>query len=238
MKKYKKRKSKIIIVSLFPITILVLMVLYTYYGQSNNDIHSQPLYQLPNPAGFGIDVSEHQKIIDWDVIDQEQVDFAIIRTGYGYKEDGNIDLYFYENIKVAKQNGFDVGVYHYSYATSEEEARKEAEFVLSILDNMSLDLPVYFDFEDECHDSLSYDELNNITSTFLTTIENAGYKTGLYANLDRINRLDKNILDGHDIWIASYGSEPYYPGNIKMWQYTNQGKIDGISTHVDLNYSY
>lgn len=229
--------NKFLTVLFFPIIIILLMLANFLIDQPNHQAYSQQHFRQ-TPTGLGFDVSEHQQVIRWSDIDTQTYSFVIIRTGYGDASTGAIDQYFYENIKQAKEQGLKVGVYHYSYAMNASEAKQEAEFVLSILKGIQLDLPVYFDFEDECHDQLSSHEMNKIANAFLSTIEESHYTTGLYANSSRLNNLSPTLLEKHDIWVASYGQDPIYSGTVKLWQYTNQGKIEGISTDVDLNYSY
>ena len=105
----------------------------------------------------GIDVSSHQKTIDWAAVAGDNIDFAMIRLGFrGYGSSGslNVDNYFKNNINGAKANGLDVGVYFFSQAINVDEAIAEANFVLKHLNGMSLDYPVVFDWE-----SVSYTHL-------------------------------------------------------------------------------
>ena len=99
---------------------------------------------------FGVDVSRHQGAIDWKKAREAGVTFAFIRIGYrGYGKEGtlNLDQRFEENIVNAQKEGIDVGVYFFSQAINEEEAREEAEFVLDALEGYELQLPVVYDPE-------------------------------------------------------------------------------------------
>lgn len=187
----------------------------------------------------GIDVSEWQGAIDWDKVKGSGIEFAIIRTGYG-RGGNQADEYYVRNVKWAKKAGIKVGLYHYSYAESPEDAVKEAEFCLRIIDNEKLDLPIYFDIED---DSIS-NKNDNETRTqmcinFCSTIEKAGYWAGIYANKNWFdNYLDYDQLKArYTIWLAHYGIDS--PSlDCDIWQYTSSGKVDGISGKVDMNYMY
>ena len=187
----------------------------------------------------GIDVSEWQGAIDWDKVKNSGIEFAIIRTGYG-RGGNQADEYYVRNVKGAKKAGIKVGLYHYSYAESPEDAVKEAEFCLRIIDNEKLDLPIYFDIED---DSIS-NKNDNETRTqmcinFCSTIEKAGYWAGIYANKNWFdNYLDYDQLKArYTIWLAHYGIDS--PSlDCDIWQYTSSGKVDGISGKVDMNYMY
>lgn len=184
----------------------------------------------------GIDVSTWQGKIDWNAVKQDGIEFAIIRTGYGRGGENQIDNMFYDNIKGAKSAGLDVGVYHYSYAESPEDARTEAKFCLSILNGESLDLPVYFDIEDQSiaikHDR---DTRTQMCINFCTEIENVGYWAGVYANLNWFNNyLNKDELaKRYTLWLAQYNETQDMSADI--WQYTSSGKVNGINGNVDMN---
>lgn len=189
----------------------------------------------------GIDVSVWQGNIDWNLVKQSGIDFAIIRSGWGYSECGDVDRYFYQNIKNAKNAGIQVGVYHYSYAESIYNAKQEAQYCLSILKsaNISLDLPIYYDIEDSSisnnHDKST---MTNMCIAFCTEIENAGYWAGVYANLNWFNNfLNKDELSNrYTLWLAQYNNIKEM--NCDIWQYTSSGRIDGISSNVDLDIMY
>ena len=187
----------------------------------------------------GIDVSEWQGAIDWDKVKNSGIEFAIIRTGYG-RGGNQADEYYVRNVKGAKKAGIKVGLYHYSYAESPEDAIKEAEFCLRIIDNEKLDLPIYFDIEDDSISSKNDNETRTkMCINFCSTIEKAGYWAGVYANKNWFdNYLDYDQLKArYTIWLAHYGIDS--PSlDCDIWQYTSSGKVDGISGKVDMNYMY
>ena len=184
----------------------------------------------------GIDVSKHQGVIDWKKVKAGGVEFAIIRIGYGGSAPVK-DERFEENYKNAKGNGIKVGVYLYSYADSESDLIKEYESVIDWLGNRDLDLPVYFDVEDKKMSSLSKSVLSNYVKTFCDKIEKAGYWAGIYANKNWLeNKLDMNYLKDYTVWLAQWTNSPTYKGSYAMWQYTSNGKVDGIGGRVDMNY--
>lgn len=189
----------------------------------------------------GIDVSVWQGGIDWSAVKNDGIDFAIIRSGWGYKNDGEMDKNFIRNIQNAKAAGVKVGVYHYSYATSVENARQEAEFCLSLVreSGVSLDLPIYFDIEDQ---SIAVNHDKNIRTemciAFCSEIEKNGYWAGVYANLNWYNNyLNKSDLaKRYTLWLAQYNDT--HDMNCDIWQYSSSGHINGISGNVDLNIMY
>lgn len=188
----------------------------------------------------GIDVSSWQKTINWSAVASSGIDFAMIRTGYGSENwDKQTDAYFEANYNGAVSNGIDVGVYHYSYATTPEEARKEAEMCLSILNGRALDFPVAFDMEDSCQKNLTPTQAAEIVIAFCDTIEQAGYDTAIYSYTNfYTSKLTDPRLNKYDKWVAHWGvDDPRYSGTLSMWQY-GSAPISGISGNVDMNYCY
>lgn len=207
-----------------------------------------------SPA-WGIDVSEHQGLIDWQKIKQSGVSFAIIRLGYGLRTSGSItiDKYFERNMIEAKKAGIDIGVYLYSYAQTVYASQLEAEQVITVLNRYKgyLSYPVWYDFEDSACASTSRRDINTQQIvTFCKTLEAAGYYTGVYTYKYYIeNYIDDSKLSSFDHWIAEYGindGEPHscsYSGEYGMWQYTSRGGDKILpncvqSTGLDLNFSY
>ena len=184
----------------------------------------------------GIDVSKHQGVIDWGKVKNDGIKFAIIRIGYGGSAPVK-DERFEENYKNAKAKGIKVGVYIYSYADSESDVKKEYEAVIKWLGGRHLDLPVYYDVEDKEMSSLSKNVLSNYVKIFCEKLENAGYWAGIYANKNWLEtKLDMNFLKDYTVWLAQWTNSPTYKGSYAMWQYTSNGKVDGIGGRVDMNY--
>lgn len=191
----------------------------------------------------GIDVSSHQGKIDWNLVAQDGVEFAIIRLGYrGYGKEGNLmeDAQFDANIQGAKAAGIKVGVYIFSQAITDEEVLAEADLVLKKIAPYELDCPVVYDVERTSADgrmnNLSVEERTHLTLLFCQTIENAGYKPMIYHNTQMgALMIDIAALEDYDKWYASYSDQMFYPYEYKIWQYSDKGKIQGISTDVDLN---
>ena len=183
---------------------------------------------------FGIDVSHHQGAIDWDTV-AGQIDFAIIRCGYGKNASSQDDRQWLNNVEACTRLGIPFGVYLYSYATSEDGARSEAEHVLRLIEGYEPSLPIYYDLEDSSIlENCSTADILNIARVFCNTIEEAGYTAGIYANYNwGANYLTSSEYDQWDRWIARYASAVGYSKDYSIWQYTSSGKIDGISGNVD-----
>lgn len=196
-------------------------------------------------ASFGIDVSKWQKDIDWEAVAASGVTFAIIRCGYRGSSTGCLveDPYFLQNIQGAKDAGIDVGVYFFTQAVNEVEAVEEASMVVALCRDYELDYPVFIDTESAGGngraDQLGAAERTAVCRAFCTTIQNAGYQAGVYASRNwYYERLQDEQLQEFVLWNAEYREAPLYTGNYSIWQYTSNGRINGINTRVDLNLSY
>ena len=138
---------------------------------------------IPNAVARGIDVSEHQGTIDWNQVKNADVGFAIIRCGYGSNMTSQDDKQWLRNVSECERLGIPYGVYLYSYATTTEQARSEAEHVLRLISGHNLSYPIFYDLEDSnTTGKLSNAQILSLTKTFCSTITNAGYSVGVYAN--------------------------------------------------------
>ena len=188
-----------------------------------------------------IDVSNYQGDIDFNAV-AKQVDGVIIRCGLTYW--GNFvpsaDKSWEANYKGFTDAGVPVGAYYYGVAKNAEQAKREAEQCIKLLEGKKLAYPIYYDVEEvNTQGSLSKTELTNVVIAFCNKLEQAGYYTGVYASLDWfLNRLDYATLSKRfTLWIAKWSNTN--PTLIHdMWQYSNKGHIDGISGDVDLNDCY
>lgn len=203
----------------------------------------------------GIDVSEYQGNIDWDKA-AEGLDFAIVRVGYRKSDTGEIteDRCARYNLQEARDRGLHLGAYFFSTAVSEEEAVEEARWVCELLAGYPITYPVAYNCEgfqdpDSRQYELTIEERSAIAQAFLDEVEAQGYTGMFYAAR---NELAENQLWNttalelkYRVWVAQYGGgsypeteKPQYSGKYVMWQYTNQGTVDGIDGAVDKNVSY
>ena len=189
----------------------------------------------------GIDVSGYQGNIDWKKVKNDGVKFAIIKLGTIYDEDENsIESTFEKNYNECIKNNIPVGVYVYNYCNSIEALKKGANWILEVLNKRALNLPVYLDMEDRTIVSEGKAALTNQCNEFAKILTNAGYKVGVYANLNWFeNYLEaKEFNSNISVWVAQYYKECEYEGEYDIWQYSSSGKVDGISGNVDMNYLY
>lgn len=215
------------------------------YGPEDFAMEGDYLTCLTGKSELGIDVSTHQLDIDWPKVAAAGIDFVMIRVGYrGYGQAGNMlpDENAQKNYEGAKNAGLKVGAYFFSQATSVEEAKEEAAFMLELIDGWKIDMPVVYDWERvDWVDSSRTKELPvetviECSKAFCREIAKAGYRPMVYFNwnLAHEERYLEALLD-YDMWLAMYDSAMDFPHAIDMWQYTDSGVVPGISTSVDIN---
>jgi len=185
----------------------------------------------------GIDVSKWQGVIDWTKVKGSgMVDFAIIRATCGTTY---TDPQLAANVQGCEANGIPYGFYHYTYATTVDEAKKEAEHFLSAIKSYKPSYPVFYDIEDPSIQNLGKTVLTDMAIAFGSAVEAAGYYAGIYASKYWFSSvLDYSRLKRFDCWLAQYASAPTWTGNYGIWQYSSTGQVNGISGNVDLNYCY
>lgn len=197
-----------------------------------------------NPANqpgvlLGIDVSHHQGTIDWNAA-RNEVDYVIIRCGYGLNLEKQDDRQWLNNVAACERLGIPYGVYFYSYATDLEQARSEADHALRLLRGHTPDFPVYYDLEDSSMASLNNGTIAAIAKTFCDAIVAAGYQPGIYANRNWWNtKLTDSVFhqSGWNKWIAHWTLGPDYSDSYDHWQYGGR-YVSGISGSVDADVYY
>ena len=192
---------------------------------------------------LGIDVSTWNGNINWTQVKNAGVSYVIIRTGFRGSTQGALieDAKFRQNIQGATAAGLKVGVYFFTQAVNEVEAVEEASMVLSQIKNYKITYPVFIDVESSGGraDGLDAGTRTKVINAFCQTIQNAGYRAGIYANKTWLNqKMNISALSGYKIWLAQYNTQVTYGGRYDMWQYSDKGRISGISTNVDMNLSY
>ena len=194
----------------------------------------------PKAICKGIDVSYHNGTIDWKRVKQSEVEYAIIRCGYGTNDKNQDDKKWEENVKGCIDNNIPYGVYLYSYADTVEKASSEADHAIRLLQGKKLKYPVYYDLEeDKLRDKISKQTIADIAQTFCDKLSAKGYTVGIYANKDWFtNYLTDSRFNNWTKWVAQYNTVCNYKGKYDMWQCSSTGRVPGISGNVDLNYSY
>lgn len=197
----------------------------------------------------GIDVSRWQQAIDWKTVKASGIKFAMLRLAHGTSKDIQFENYY----AGATEQGIPVGIYCYTLAKSVDEGIEEANTLLEMLDGKPLDYPIALDLESENQiKNMNKAARTELILAYKQIIEEAGYQFVVYANLNWLNNyIDQTKLaeENVDIWIARYCSQSLghrYEGggNVRMWQYSSTGQIDGILDaygryiNVDLDVCY
>lgn len=187
----------------------------------------------------GIDVSKWQGTIDWSAVKASGIEFAILKAG-GSDAGFYRDPMFETNYSGAKAAGIPVGAYYFvgKNCTSYADGVADAKRFIQILSGKAFEYPVYIDLE-----STTPADRAGATQAcigFAKTMEDAGYYCGIYASdfYGFKERLDISLLEHIDKWVARYGSNPTYVTEHGMWQYTDNGHVNGINGNVDLDEAY
>ena len=208
-------------------------------------------FKIMKAEVVGIDVSEWNGYIDWNLVSQTQ-DFAIMRIGYrGYRNPRLVlDSTFTQNMQGALNAGLQVGAYFFTTAINEAEAIEEANWAADRLAGYNVTYPVAIDVEwtngnhDGRSDYLSVWDRTQIVKAFCETIRARGYKPMIYASRDWFYYyLDMSQLQGYDVWVAHYtngglSNPTNYTGPYTTWQYSSKGIIPGVNGYVDMNICY
>lgn len=192
----------------------------------------------------GIDISQHQGTPDFQKIKGAGVKFVIARAGFGRN---NMDKSFARNAQECNRLGIPLGAYWFSYALTAEDAKKEAQYCLAAVKRYRLEYPVFYDLE---YASVGYAAKHGVTIdkklatqmalAFCSEIGKARYYASNYCNLDYAqNMFGQEVFDRFDFWFASYRST-CSRRDAGLWQYSDKGRISGISGNadVDLDYSF
>ncbi len=186
---------------------------------------------MPEVVASGIDISEFNGDVDIAAL-KGKVDFIIIRCGYGSDFVSQDDVQFAANVEKCEAAGIPYGVYLYSYAQNAAMAGSEAAHTLRLLRGKRPLYGVWYDVEDS---SLPEgDVLIDNCITYCDAIEKAGFYCGIYSFLYWMEtRLSDPRLDRFDKWVAQWNNTLDYEGSAGMWQYTNNGSINGKRFDLD-----
>lgn len=186
----------------------------------------------------GIDVSVHNGSIDWKKVKSSGIEFAILRAGYG-RELSQKDKKFEDNYAGTKAVNIPIGAYWYSYATTVDEAKVEAQVCIEILKNKQFEFPIYFDQEEKATLDTGKANCSAMVRAFCEVLEKNDYWAGLYTSRSVLStHIEDDIKTRYALWIAEWGDKLNYSGSVGIWQHSCKGSMNGISGDVDLNTGY
>ena len=225
-------------------------------GDEQDAEEAKPAPEPPDPPGAEavtgweggppyrfVDVSRYQGLIDWAQVAAAGYKGAMLKTvSTNYKlskrSDGlYIDPTFETNYRNARAAGLDVGVYYYTYATSEAMADEELAMLRQAVYGKEFSLPVCVDVEENKLKPMSTLDLTNLTAYALEQVEKMGFYAQLYTYTGYKYELDMARLSSRwDVWLADYtGKTPKVRFKYNAHQHTSKGSVPGISGNVDLN---
>lgn len=227
----------------------------------NNDFKKKtdpPTPPTPTPTTDTkvIDVSSFQPSIDFAKVKADGVQGVIVKCGFRHGESGALDedSDYMRYIKGAYDVGLPVGIYFFTEAVNAKEGKEEAQYTIKLWQKAGIPIsyPIGIDSENVFwtnpdgskgkgranSDMLSKAKRTEAIKAFCEEIKAQGYTPMIYASLSWFDDcLDMSQLP-YDVWCAQYYKECQYKGNVVMWQYTSDGKVNGIPKVVDLNHCY
>ena len=214
----------------------------------------------------GVDISAYQSAgkSNYVTAKSKGVDFAIIRTTFTYVSSGKmaVDSEWIEHYDKARAAGLMTGLYCFSQAITEKEAKAEANLICDTFEshikdkygstnyNAYLDMPIYMDDETGSgyrNNDVSKSKATKCVEAFCETIKSRGYTPGIYASTSFLkNRINGASLGSkYELWVAQYwAANAYVDSDYNKWQYSSSAKIagllnfDGDKCNIDVNYWY
>lgn len=206
----------------------VVLLLLPLWGTKRSGSLDAPVATLQ-----GIDVSHHQKRIDWKTVAQRHdLHFAFVKATEGRDFQ---DSLFADNWQTLQSLGVRRGAYHFFRAYS--SGKDQAQHFLDIVKLAPGDLAPVLDLETT--DGVAAEIMLEEVRVWLQTVErNLNVRPIIYTNQKFYEKYLAGIFDNYPLWIARYSNDmPFLSGGAlwKFWQYSNQGCLDGIDGEVDLN---
>lgn len=201
---------------------------------------------LKEDVKSAIDISSWQGNVDFEKVKNSGlVDFVIVRMGYGTTDtdDPVLDSKFKRNIEELKRLSIPFGIYLFGYAQNINASNKEVNFVEAYFNkyNIPNDTFIFYDAELTTFNNFYYSKpiYNMVIDNFVFKLNEKGYKNvGLYSNLHMLTKGSLSYEKKYPVWVAQYYNKCEYTEDYIGWQYTSDGKVEGIDGRVDMNIFY
>jgi lysozyme len=222
------KKAVFLVAITFAVGMLILSMLAVSFNYGFNPVN------YPSEKNYpvrGIDISHYQKSINWEKLQEQHIDFIIMKVTEG----GDFtDRKYKEYYDSALQRGYKIGVYHfYRFCT---DPQKQAQHFLSTIGSLKLDIlpAIDLEFGGNCKVTKSPEKIIEDLTLFLTIVEQGiGRKPLLYATMEFYSLYMKKRFDAYPLWIRDVFNKPGL--NWTLWQYTGRGRVNGIAGPVDKN---
>ena len=142
------------------------------------------------------------------------------------------DKQFARNLSECERLKIPKGIYLYSYATTETQAKSELAHILRLIKGHTFELPIFLDCEEPGTESFAPTACKIICDG----LKAAGFTPGIYTSTYWWNNYLNNVKD-YIRWVAQWNTTCTYNGNYLIWQYGTEN-IDGINGEVDANIYY
>ena len=178
----------------------------------------------------GVDISHYQKGLSIKQIKDAGNEFAIIKLTEGNFLIDNAAFAFYHE---AYTMWFPVGCYCYSHATTAEQARREAEFLLKTLNGFPMPCGIFLDVEEPKMLELGYKQLVSVLLAWCSAITDAGYVPGVYGSEYNLwaKVSPEDLPTDTLVWVAHYGKQPDVACD--LWQSSDSGSVGGVTVDTD-----
>lgn len=234
----RNKNSRLKLLSRIALIAMTLFLGLIIYKQLKSESPQQPVGFRPLAEGYfsqGIDVSHYQGRIDWDLLFQHSdslVSFVFCKATEGTDY---VDSRWKRNLKALRGRNIPVGAYH--FFKPKVSAKQQAQHFLKHYQPESSDLPPVIDVEE---DGETAAELRKNVEIWMTIVEKStGRRPIIYTNYYMFTNIFQQHFKTDHFWIANYSDRPERLGDprILYWQYSDRGKVPGITASVDLNMS-
>lgn len=214
----------------FTMGALALAIVAAIFVVKRYFIH--PSVDVSGYSVRGIDVSNHNGRINWDVVASDRlIRFVYIKASEGAT---HVDSSFIRNATGARRAGLAVGAYH--FFRKNREGKAQANNFIKAVGNISLDMPWVVDIEDWDNDAGVNDSLVcKRLLDMVALLEEKGHPVMIYTNGNGYQKFYKPHFQGEPLWLCSFKApNTLFNGHI-MQQYSHWGEVAGIDGDVDLN---
>ena len=225
-------KRKFVIISIISTLVVAFSVGGVFAFNFGKKKTSAPKLEVPKDS-VGIDVARYQGDIDWQTVSKEKIIFVYIKATEGKTY---TDPKFHQNIKGAQKAGLKVGAYHFFRMTS--GAREQFNHFYSQVSKYKLDLIPMIDVEVPPKEVKSIKQVQDSLDVFINLVtQKYGKKPMIYGTQRSYNTYCAPKYNNLHLYIGRYntkGPEINGKGSYTIWQYSENGKINGIPKAVDL----